>query len=132
MTTEVSTCQCDVSGTKETAKERILAGPCLASLPLILNTLVKPGLRVGPVTLHGFGGDAERLSHFLVLQAREEPHLDDLGLDWILSRQVVQRFMDLEQFILFRLRYELGFLEADALLTAAVAKPPFTPDVFHL
>ena len=86
---------------------------------------------MGPVTLHGFGGDAERLGYFLVLQAREVPQLDDLGLDCILSRQVVQGFIDLEDLVLFRLCYELGFIERHALLTAAVAKPPFTPDVFH-
>src|SRR6266851_6549769 len=51
-------------------KRRTLAR---SSATLIQNVLVKPGFRVGPVSLHGFGGDAERFGDLLVLQAREEP-----------------------------------------------------------
>src|SRR6266568_4413436 len=39
--------------------------------------------------------------------------------------------MDLELLFFLRLRYELGLLEADALLTAPVPKPPLAPGVFH-
>src|SRR6266702_545039 len=59
------------------------------SATLILNVLVKPGFRVGPIPLHGFGGDAERFGDLLVLQAGEEPQFDDLGLNRIFPRQIV-------------------------------------------
>src|SRR6266568_542072 len=39
--------------------------------------------------------------------------------------------MDLEHLVLLRPGHEVSFLEADALLTAAVAEPPFAPGVFY-
>ena len=106
----------------------------LADLHVAANLLAKPRTRRRPRSLHGFGGDAQRLCSLLEREPREDPALHNAKGAFVNLREALERDIDREH--LFDLgvaeeRHVVSRSRADGAIVTATLQARTCSRVIH-
>ncbi len=101
------------------------------------NRVAEPGARIGPVALRGDDGDAKHVRRLFESEAREVAQLHQFGFACIVTRKLLERLVDREQFVVilkwrgdFQLR-KVAMLRAGSVLGSDLPARALDEDAAH-